>query len=289
MLQSMTGYGKASADFSDKTITVEIRSLNSKGLDASLRMPSLYREKEIELRNELSKLFERGKIDASINIEYRSEQPTLQINTSLAEAYNKQLAELAKKLNQPADNLLEMVMKMPDVIKTASLVFNEDEYKQIKQVFNAAAQQMISFRKTEGNALSEEFKKRTSLLLGYLDQIEKADPERLQKIRARINKNLEEFVSAEKIDKNRFEQELIYYIEKIDVTEEKTRLRTHIKHYLDTMKEPAAGRKLNFIAQEMGREVNTIGSKANDATIQQFVVLMKDEVEKIKEQTLNVL
>jgi len=289
MLQSMTGYGKSSADFADKTITVEIRSLNSKGLDASLRMPSLYREKEIELRAELAKLFERGKVDVSINIEYRTEQPSIQINTVLAEAYCKQLTELSKKLNQPADNLLEMVMRMPDVTKSATSVLNEDEYKQLKQVFKAAAEQMINFRKTEGKALEGEFVKRTDLLLGYLDQVEKTDPERIEKIKNRIHKNLEEFVSAEKIDKNRFEQELIYYLEKIDVTEEKTRLRTHIKHYTDTMKEPAAGRKLNFIAQEMGREVNTIGSKANDAIIQQTVVLMKDELEKIKEQTLNVL
>ena len=278
----MTGYGKSAADFADKTITVEIRSLNSKGLDASLRMPSLFREKEIELRAELAKLFERGKIDVSINIEYRSEQPSVQINTVLAEAYYQQLADLSKKLGQSSYNLLEMVMRMPDVTKSAASVFNEEDYKQLKQVFKTAAEQMIGFRKTEGKALETEFVKRTDLLLGYLDQVEKNDPER-------IHKNLEEFVSAEKIDKNRFEQELIYYLEKIDVTEEKTRLRTHIKHYTDTMKEPAAGRKLNFIAQEMGREVNTIGSKANDAAIQQVVVLMKDEVEKIKEQTLNVL
>ena len=289
MLQSMTGYGKSSTDFPDKTITVEIRSLNSKGLDASLRMPSLYREKEIELRAEMAKLFERGKIDVSINIDYRTEQPSIKINTVLAEAYYKQLKELAHKLNQPTSNLLEMVMHMPDVTRLATSVLNEDEYKQLKRVFKAAAEQTINFRKTEGMALEAEFVKRTDLLFAYLNQIEKTDPERIEKIKSRILKNLEEFVSAEKIDKNRFEQELIYYMEKIDVTEEKTRLRTHIKHYTDTMKEPGAGRKLNFIAQEMGREVNTIGSKANDAEIQQTVVLMKDELEKIKEQTLNVL
>ncbi len=285
----MTGYGKSSTDFPDKTITVEIRSLNSKGLDASLRMPSLYREKEIELRAEMAKLFERGKIDVSINIDYRTEQPSIKINTVLAEAYYKQLKELAHKLNQPTSNLLEMVMHMPDVTRLATSVLNEDEYKQLKRVFKAAAEQTINFRKTEGMALEAEFVKRTDLLFAYLNQIEKTDPERIEKIKSRILKNLEEFVSAEKIDKNRFEQELIYYMEKIDVTEEKTRLRTHIKHYTDTMKEPGAGRKLNFIAQEMGREVNTIGSKANDAEIQQTVVLMKDELEKIKEQTLNVL
>ncbi len=289
MLQSMTGYGKSAADFTDKTITVEIRSLNSKGLDASLRMPSMYREKEIEIRNELAKLFERGKVDVNVNIEYRSEQASVQINAQLAESYFKQLKDLATKLNQPQDNLMELVMRMPDVMKAAGSTLDETEYKNFLQVFRSAAEQMTAFRKTEGKALELEFIKRTGLIVNYLDQIEKADPNRIENIKARINKNLEEFISSEKIDKNRFEQELIYYLEKLDVTEEKTRLRTHLKHYTDTMKEPGAGRKLNFIAQEMGREVNTIGSKANDATIQQLVVLMKDEVEKIKEQTLNVL
>lgn len=285
----MTGYGKSAADFTDKTITVEIRSLNSKGLDASLRMPNMYREKEIEIRNELAKLLERGKVDVNVNIEYRSEQPSVQINTALAEAYFKQLRELAAKLNQTGEGLLEIVMRMPDVTKTASIALDNVEYKNFQQVFRSAIEQMIVFRKTEGRALELEFEKRTGLLLKYLTQVEEADPARIANIRGRINKNLEELVPADKIDKNRFEQEVIYYLEKIDITEEKTRLRTHIKHYLDTMKEPGAGRKLNFIAQEMGREVNTIGSKANDAAIQQLVVLMKDEIEKIKEQTLNVL
>ncbi len=289
MLQSMTGYGKASVDFKDKTITIEIRSLNSKSLDASLRMPSIYREKEIELRNELAKLFERGKVDVSVNVEYRSEQPSTQINEALAQAYYKQLKELADKVNEPKANILEMVMRMPDVTKHTTGTLSEKEYAQFLDTFKKAAEGTISFRKTEGKALVTEFTKRTGLLLTYLEKIETSDPLRIEKIRTRIQKNVAEFVAAENIDKNRFEQELIYYLEKIDVTEEKTRLRTHIKHFMDTAKETAGGRKLNFIAQEMGREVNTIGSKANDADIQQLVVLMKDEIEKIKEQTLNVL
>jgi uncharacterized protein (TIGR00255 family) len=289
MLQSMTGYGKASVDFEDKTITIEIRSLNSKGLDASLRMPSIYREKEIELRNELAKLFERGKVDVSVNVEYRSEQPSTQINEVLAQAYYKQLKELADRVNEPKANILEMVMRMPDVTKHTTGTLSEKEYAQFLDTFKKAAEGTISFRKTEGKALVTEFSKRTGLLLTYLEKIETSDPLRIEKIRTRIQKNVAEFVAAENIDKNRLEQELIYYLEKIDVTEEKTRLRTHIKHFMDTAKEAAGGRKLNFIAQEMGREVNTIGSKANDADIQQLVVLMKDEIEKIKEQTLNVL
>ena len=283
MLQSMTGYGKASVDFEDKTITVEIRSLNSKGLDASLRMPSVYREKEIEIRSELAKLFERGKIDVSVQVEYRQEQASTQINLALAELYFKQLKNLAEKLHEPHTNLLELVMRMPDVTKSASNNLNEMEYKQLLETFRKAAAGTVQFRKTEGKSLLAEFSKRTTLLLEYLQKIEITDPARIEKIRTRIEKNIAEFVAAENIDKNRFEQEMIYYLEKIDVTEEKTRLRQHIQHFLDTAKEPAGGRKLNFIAQEMGREVNTIGSKANDATIQQVVVLMKEE------QTLNVL
>ena len=289
MLQSMTGYGKASVDFEDKTITIEIRSLNSKSIDASLRMPSMYREKEIELRTELTKLFERGKIDVSVTVDYRSEQPSTQINMPLAEAYYKQLKELSEKIQEPNANLLDIVMRMPDVTKYATTSLTEQEYTQFLTAFKKAAEGTLIFRKTEGQALITEFTKRTGLLLGYLEKIELTDPLRIEKIRTRIHKNIAEFVSAENIDKNRFEQELIYYMEKIDVTEEKTRLRMHIKHFTDTAKEASGGRKLNFIAQEMGREVNTIGSKANDADIQQLVVLMKDEIEKIKEQTLNVL
>lgn len=285
----MTGYGRSATDFTDKTITVEIRSLNSKGLDVSLRMPSVYREKEIEIRNELARLVERGKVDVSVNIEYRAEQPSVQINGTLAEAYFKQLQELATRFNQSGEHLMEIVMRMPDVTKAPSATLDDNEYQNFMQVFRSAGEQLLAFRRTEGKQLELEFTKRTGLLLKYLEQVEKADPKRIENIRARINKNLEELIPVDKIDKNRFEQELIYYLEKLDITEEKTRLRAHILHYTDTMKEPAAGRKLNFIAQEMGREVNTIGSKANDASIQQIVVLMKDEVEKIKEQTLNVL
>jgi uncharacterized protein (TIGR00255 family) len=285
----MTGYGRSAADFTDKTITVEIRSLNSKGLDASLRIPSVYREKEIEIRSELAKLFERGKVDLSLNIEYRQEQPSVQINVALAEAYHKQLRELASRFHATGENLLELVMRMPDVTRSTGATLDDNEYQNFLQVFRSAAEQLIAFRKTEGKQLELEFIKRTNLLLSYLDQVETADPRRIENIKTRISRNLEELIPVDKIDRNRFEQELIYYLEKIDITEEKTRLRAHIRHYTDTMKEPGAGRKLNFIAQEMGREVNTIGSKANDASIQQIVVLMKDEVEKIKEQTLNVL
>jgi uncharacterized protein (TIGR00255 family) len=168
----MTGYGKSAADFTDKTITIEIRSLNSKGLDASLRMPNLYREKEIEIRNELSKLLERGKVDVSVNIEYRSEQPSVQVNTTLAEAYFKQLRDLAQKLGQPENNLLEIVLRMPDVTRTPSVALDDVEYKNFQQVFRSAIEQMIGFRKTEGRALELEFKKRTDLLLKYLTQVE---------------------------------------------------------------------------------------------------------------------
>lgn len=289
MLQSMTGFGKATADFSDKTITIEIRTLNSKGLDASLRMPTVYREKEIEIRAELAKYFERGKIDVSVNVEYRNEQPALQLNTDLAKAYYTQLKELAGQLQEKNANLLEMVLRMPDVNKQSVPVLTEEEYADLKRVLKQAMDNTIDFRKKEGSALAEEFRKRTAVLQKLLKQVEEIDPSRIEKIKTRIQKNISEFVTAESVDKSRLEQELIYYLEKIDVTEEKIRLATHINYFNETAKEAGAGRKLNFIAQEFGREVNTIGSKANDAEIQKTVVLMKDEVEKIKEQTLNVL
>ncbi|MBS1646186.1 MAG: YicC family protein [Bacteroidetes bacterium] len=289
MLQSMTGFGKAKNHFNDKTITVEIRTLNSKGIDASLRMPNLYREKEIELRNELTKSLDRGKIDVLVQVEYHSEQPATQINTALAQSYYAQLKELANSIKQPDTYLLEQIMRMPDVMKTANRTLTEEEYKHIFETLKEAIKNTITFRRTEGQALLSEFEKRIALILGYVEAIETIDPLRIERIKTRIHKNLSELITLENIDKNRLEQELIYYIEKIDITEEKTRLRTHLTHFLDTTKETASGRKLNFISQEMGREINTIGSKANDAAIQKMVVLMKDELEKIKEQSLNVL
>ncbi len=289
MIQSMTGFGKASKEYANKNITVEVKSLNSKGLDLSLRLPSSFREKELELRSEITKILERGKVDLSINIESNVTESGLKINTDLAKQYHQQLIELSNLLNEKGANIFSEVLKMPEVMKTERREFDENEWLNVKEVINAAIEKLQGFRKDEGRSIENDFTKQIGVILQRLADIEIADPKRIENIKSRIGKNVSEYIPKEAIDKNRFEQELIYYIEKIDINEEKVRLKTHCDYFLTTMKEPAGGRKLNFIAQEIGREINTIGSKANDVTIQKLVVEMKDELEKIKEQTSNVL
>lgn len=289
MILSMTGFGKAVKDFGEKTITVEIKSLNSRSFDLNLRIPGTIREKELDLRAILSKQIERGKVDFSVYIESRKEQPAVSINTDLALGYHSMLKNLAGQMGEQGVNYLDLVVKMPDVIKSERKELDETEWQQVNAVIQEALVQFNVFRRREGEVLEEEFKIRVGLISGYLLEINALDENRGSLIRERIRKKLEEMVGKEKVDENRFEQELIYYIEKIDINEEKKRLQTHCEHFVQTMKESGAGRKLNFISQEMGREINTIGSKANDAAIQKLVVQMKDELEKIKEQTNNVL
>lgn len=289
MIQSMTGFGKANRDLAGISVSVEIKSLNSKGLDLNLRLPSVYREKELELRAELGKLLERGKIDVSINLESKSEDSSVKINNQLALNYHKQLKELAVLIKEEDRSLLSEVLKMPDVVKNEKKELDEEEWKYIKEAVSEAVKNLQQFRKEEGASIAKDFEKQIGSICDTLKRIEELDPKRIENIKSRISKNLNEYIPAESVDKNRFEQELIYYIEKIDINEEKVRLKTHCDYFITTMKEPASGRKLNFIAQEIGREINTIGSKANDASIQKLVVLMKDELEKIKEQTNNVL
>lgn len=285
----MTGFGKAVEEFPDKTISVEVRSLNSKQMDLSLRLSSSYREKELELRADITRLLERGKVDLSVHVEYRTEQSAVQINTELAKVYHTKLKSLASEIRENNISLFDQVLKMPDVIKSDKKDFNEEEWEQVKKVITKAIASIQRFRDDEGKSLEAVFNANISQIANCLAEIEKLDKPRVNNIRERIHKNLHEFVPAENIDKNRFEQELIYYLEKIDITEEKVRLKTHLDYFIATMKEPSCGRKLNFISQEIGREINTIGSKANDAPIQKLVVQMKDELEKIKEQSMNVL
>ena len=285
----MTGFGKATKEFSNKIVSVEIRSLNSKNLDLNLRMSSTYRDKEHELKSELNKLLERGKVDLSVYVESKTEETPVEINSTLAKSYYIKLKQLAQELNEPDTNLFAQVLKMPDVLKSERKEPNEDDWKDIYSVILEATQALISFREDEGKSIEKDFMDRIGIISSSLENIKKHDAGRIQNIKDRIHKNLVEVVGAEKVDKNRFEQELIYYIEKLDINEEKVRLQTHLDYFIKTMKEPAGGRKLNFIGQEIGREVNTIGSKANDAEMQKLVVLMKDELEKIKEQTNNVL
>jgi uncharacterized protein (TIGR00255 family) len=289
MLKSMTGFGKATKEFENKTVNVEIRSLNSKNMDLSLRLSSTYRDKEHELKSEIAKLLERGKVDLSVYVESKIVETPVEINIDLAKTYYEKLKHLATELNEPTTNLMSHVLKMPDVLKSERKEPNEQDWKDILQVVFAAVEGLNKFREDEGRSIEIDFEHRLAIIADSLEKIKAHDASRIQNIRDRIKKNLDEVVGKDKVDNNRFEQELIYYIEKLDINEEKVRLKTHLDYFIKTMKEPAGGRKLNFIGQEIGREVNTIGSKANDAEMQKMVVLMKDELEKIKEQTNNVL
>lgn len=289
MIKSMTGFGKAILELQNKNVNVEVRSLNSKGADISLRLSSVFRNYELELRNDLSKQLERGKIDVSIYVESKLAETPVEINISLAKAYYDQLRNLAIELNEPLTESISQVLKFPDVLKNERKEADENEWKQIKTCINAAILQLNEFRLKEGLSIKKDFEERLSTIASCLEEIKKLDSNRVANIKTRIKNNLNEILGKDKYDENRLEQELIYYVEKLDINEEKVRLKTHLDHFISAMTEPSAGRKLNFIAQEIGREINTIGSKANDAGMQKMVILMKDELEKIKEQTNNVL
>jgi uncharacterized protein (TIGR00255 family) len=290
-LKSMTGFGKAVKEIPGKKVTVEIRSLNSKQLDLNLRMPYFYKEKELELRTEIGKQLERGKVDVSVYAESTQEIMPVALNKELAKTYYRELKALSSELNENSNDLLGLVLKMPEVMKAEREVaeLDEEEWKQVKEVVDQAIVAFQKFRDDEGNTLLKEFNTRIGIIDRLLAEVLALDSARVTNIKNRIRNNISEVIDNDKIDQNRFEQELIYYIEKLDITEEKLRLKTHLDYFVSTMQEPAAGRKLGFISQEIGREINTIGSKANDAGIQKLVVQMKDELEKIKEQMLNVL
>jgi len=287
----MTGFGKAIKEIPNKKITVEVRSLNSKGLDLNLRMPYIYKEKELELRTEIGKQIERGKVDISIYSESSEETLPVALNKQLAKTYYNELKSLSVELNENSSDLLSLVLKMPEVMKAEKEVqeFDAEEWKLVKQAVDIAIIEFQKFRTAEGEILNAEFNNRTKLIAELLNKVAELDSTRIENIKQRIKNNINEAVDTEKIDANRFEQELIYYIEKIDISEEKLRLKTHLDYFIKTKEEPSCGRKLGFITQEIGREINTIGSKANDAEMQKLVVQMKDELEKIKEQLLNVL
>lgn len=289
MLKSMTGFGKATLEINEKTVNVEIRSLNSKGTDISLRLASGLRNYELELRNELSKQLERGKIDISIYIESNKVETPVEINMDLAKSYYEQLKKLGKELNEEVTDGLAQVLKFPEVLKSERKEMDEAEWKKIKNCVNEAVLQLNNFREVEGLSLKKDFEERLSKIEDCLTEIKKLDMLRINGIKERIRNNIEEIIGKSKMDENRFEQEMIYYVEKLDINEEKVRLQTHLDYFRETCKENSPGRKLNFISQEIGREINTIGSKANDAPMQKLVVIMKDELEKIKEQANNVL
>ena len=291
MIQSMTGFGKVTAELPTKKVTVEIKALNSKQLDFSTRIPSIYKEKEMQIRSRLLQTLERGKVDFAIYIEYIGKEASSQINQEAVMSYFAQLKELSDKLGISAPSSwdeLQLVLRMPDVIKTDPVEVDEDEWNVVKQAIDEAIQHLCDFRIQEGAMLQKLFTQKVSNIAALLNDVEPYEKERIEKIKGRILDNLEKL--AVDYDKNRFEQEMIYYIEKLDVNEEKNRLDNHLKYFLETMETGhGQGKKLGFIAQEMGREINTLGSKSNHADMQKIVVRMKDELEQIKEQVLNVL
>lgn len=290
MLLSMTGFGKASCEVNNKKLTIEIRSLNSKQLDYNSRIPGYYREKEIEIRNLLSAMVIRGKVDFTMYSEVNNAEAAAEINTDVVKAYYKQLSQIANEIgiDTPTD-LLASIMRLPDTLKNDHEVLDESEWEVIKTTIIEAINQLIAFRQQEGVALAKDIATRIENIKNLLAEVPKYETARITRIKERIKTDLLEFIKPDSINQDRFEQEMIFYIEKLDITEEKVRLANHCEYFLNTMQQEAAGRQLGFIAQEMGREINTLGSKANDSELQKIVVCMKDELEKIKEQVLNVL
>ena len=286
MIQSMTGFGKATLQLPTKKITVEVKSLNSKGLDLNVRMPSLYREMELGLRNQIALKLERGKVDFSIFIESTAEQTSTKVNVPIVKGYIDQLRQVYADADET--ELMKMAIRMPDTMKIERDEIDENDWIQIQTVIEEALQNILNFRRDEGMSLEKEFQLRIGNIRQYMTEALALDPERVQAIKDRLQTAISEL--KVNVDENRFEQELIYYLEKLDITEEKFRLTNHLDYFLETINGTEAnGRKLGFITQEMGREINTMGSKSNHAQMQKLVVQMKDELEKIKEQVLNVL
>jgi len=287
----MTGYGIAAADLGTTKYTVEIKSLNSKFLELSLRLPKIFSDKEFQLRNDCNKQIERGKVNLSITVEQQSGVvKAAGIDTVLLKNYYEQLKAVSVELGEPTTNLMQLALGLPEVVKYDEETVSEDEWKLVEKTFNQAVAAFQKFRSDEGNVLEQDLKYRINIILENLKLVEIEEPKRVPIIRERLNSFLEEATNKEGIDQNRFEQELIYFIDKLDITEEKVRLKAHCDYFLETLKNSDAnGKKLGFITQEIGREINTLGSKSNDANMQKLVVGMKEELEKMKEQLLNVL
>ena len=292
MIQSMTGYGKATAELPDKKINVEIKSLKSKAMDLFTRIAPIYREKEIEIRNEISKILERGKVDFSLWIEKKEgTEGATPINQTLLEGYYKQIQNISENLGIPVPtDWFQTLLRLPDVMtKTEIQELTEEEWEMVHTAVLEAINNLVEFRKQEGAALEKKFREKITNITHLLETVTPYEKERVERVKERITDALEKTLSVD-YDKNRLEQELIYYIEKLDVNEEKQRLNNHLKYFISTMENGnGQGKKLGFIAQEMGREINTLGSKSNHAEMQKIVVQMKDELEQIKEQVLNVM
>jgi uncharacterized protein (TIGR00255 family) len=291
MIKSMTGFGLASNNFANAKYTVEIKSLNSKFLELSLKLPKSFSDKELFIRNECSKQIERGKVVVTVTAEYaENEVKAASINKGLLKLYYNQLKSAAAELGDQPENLLQLALNFPEVIQYDDDIISDQEWKQVLKTFEEALVGFQTFRRDEGAILQQDILLRVNNILACLKQVEVLEPNRIPLVRERLNQLMQDYIGKENVDQNRFEQELIFYIDKLDITEEKIRLKSHCDYFLEALKSPDAnGKKLGFISQEIGREINTMGSKANDAQIQQVVVGMKEELEKIKEQLLNVL
>ncbi len=291
MLLSMTGYGRAHGSFGEKTITVEVRALNSKMTDIKLRLPADFKEKEVELRKIVSDHAERGKIDVVVEVQNADGAASVSLNEALFRGYHRELTRLTSELGIGQTDLLQAILRIPNVVSAASGEVDEDEWEAVCETVTRALDSFRHFREQEGKALEADLRLRVANILLLLADVTPFEKDRFDRMRERLRNNMEEAVGKESLDSNRFEQEILYYLEKMDVTEEKVRLEQHCKYFLEQMSNPkqSAGRSLGFISQEMGREINTLGAKAYDADIQRFIVQMKDELEKIKEQLANVL
>lgn len=287
----MTGYGKAECLLPDKKLTIEIRSLNSKQMDSTVRLPTLYKEKELEIRQLITASLERGKVECTFYYEVSENAASGTINEEVVKSYYEQLYKIAGELGLPTSpELLTAVMRLPDTLRSEKAGIEDEEWLQVKDSLMQALDQVREFRDQEGLSLEKDMQQRVRSISEKLGLVSSYEPARMEQIRERIGNNLEEFLKKDSVDENRFEQELIYYIEKLDISEEKVRLANHCDYFLETMQdEGPVGKKLGFISQEMGREINTLGAKANQTEIQKLVVEMKDELERIKEQVLNVL
>ena len=291
MIKSMTGYGKAIAETQQKKVTIEIKSLNSKQLDLNTKLPWVYKEKEPEIRNLISQKLDRGKIDFSIYCDILDDEVVTVINKSAVRNYYNQFREIAAELKINLDDqIFTAIMKLPDTLKNEKPEISEEEWEIVRNQIIESISMLDIYRIEEGNSIMADLRKCIGKILTLLESVKTFEDGRIIKIKEKLLLLLEESIGSEKVDKNRFEQEIIFYLEKYDINEEKVRLKTHCDYFIETINTPSPnGKILNFIAQEIGREINTIGSKANDASIQKLVVMMKDELEKIKEQTLNVL
>ena len=285
----MTGYGRAVQTFADRTITVEIRSLNSKFTDLRFKIPQNYKEKEPEMRKMISGTAQRGKVDVTIDVKSLQGDGEYALNVALFKKYHQELRDLSTELGIASSDMLQAIIRLPNVVAAAEQSIDDAEWQVLKNVLNEALKHFTNFRTQEGLAMETDCQKRVQNIASDIEELHPFEAERVVKLRERIQKKMAEYVGKENIDANRFEQEILYYLEKIDITEEKVRLAQHCKYFQEVLatEESLKGRKLSFISQEMGREINTLGSKANSSEIQRIVVRMKDELEKIKEQVAN--